>query len=154
MGKLHHVHQLVAGEELEVYQHLVVARAARVYLLAHVAELAGEHQLHLRVYVFHAVFDDKPALVGHVVDVLEFGGKRHELVVGEQTYRLQHGDVGHRAQHVVLGEIEVELAVAAHGEALYLLVYFKILFPEFVHCGHLFISDCLQRVGYLLDAFL
>ena len=83
VGKLHHVHQLVAGEELEVYQHLVVARAARVYLLAHVAELAGEHQLHLRVYVFHAVFDDKPALVGHVVDVLEFGGKRHELVVGE-----------------------------------------------------------------------
>ena len=39
--------QLVAYEELQVYEHLVVARPSAVYLLAHVAQTPREQQLHL-----------------------------------------------------------------------------------------------------------
>ena len=41
--------QLVAQKELEVDEHLVVARTARVNLLAYVAQTAGEQQFDLRL---------------------------------------------------------------------------------------------------------
>ena len=43
--------QFVAQEKFEVHQHLIVARAARMDLLARVAQPPREHQLHLRVDV-------------------------------------------------------------------------------------------------------
>ena len=114
---------LLAGEELEVEQHLVVARAAAVYLLAHVAQLAGEHELYLRMDVLDAVFDDELAPFGQGVDLLQLGQELLQLGGGEQADALEHGDVGHGAQYVVLGQVEVHFAVAPHGEALDILVY-------------------------------
>lgn len=114
---------LLAGEELEIEQHLVVARAAAVYLLAHVAQLAGEHELYLRMDVLDAVFDDELAPLGQGVDLLQLGQELLQLGGGEQADTLEHGDVGHGAQHVVLSQVEVHFAVAPHGEALDILVY-------------------------------
>ena len=45
--------ETVTDEELQVEQHLVVAAAARVNLLAHVTEFTCEQQLHLRVDILH-----------------------------------------------------------------------------------------------------
>ena len=122
----------MACEEFEVYQHLVVARTARVYLLTHVAEALRKHQLHLRVNVFHTLFYDEIAVLCHAIDAAQLAEQLVQLVALEQTDGLEHGDVCHGAKHIVLGKIEVELAVTTHGEALYLFVHFKILFPEFL----------------------
>ena len=64
---------LVADEEFKVYQHLVVARAPAVYLLAHVAQAARKHKLHLRVYVLHAVLDCELSALACGVDTLQLG---------------------------------------------------------------------------------
>ena len=123
--------QLVACEQLQIDEHLVVARASAVYLLAHVAQFLGEHSLYLRVNVFHAVVDDKLSAFADAVDVFQFGEQRRELFLLEQSDAFEHGDVSHGAEYVVFGEIEVHLAVASYGEAFDLLVYLKVFFPEF-----------------------
>ena len=122
----------MAGKELQVDEHLVVARTSAVDLLAHVAQLACEHELHLRVNILYAILDDKLAFLARVVDGLQLREQGLQLIAAKQSDALEHGDVGHGAQHVVLSEIKVHLAVAAHGEALNLLVYLKVLFPEFI----------------------
>ena len=114
---------LFACEELEVEQHLVVARTTAMYLLAYVAQLAGEHELYLRMDVFDTVFDDELAPLGQSINLLQLGQKLLQFVFLEQPNALEHGDVGHRAQHIVLGQIKVHFAVAPHGEALDILVY-------------------------------
>ena len=93
---LGNLHELVTGEEFQVDQHLVVARAPRVYLLAHVAQLTGEQHLHLRVNVLDVVFDDELTTVGQLVDALQLLKERGQLVLANQSYRLEHGDMGHR----------------------------------------------------------
>ena len=62
----------MARKELQVYQHLVVARTARMNLLAHVAQLAGEHQLHLRVNILDALLNDELATLADLIDVFQF----------------------------------------------------------------------------------
>ena len=126
-----YLHQLVTRKQLQVHQHLVIARTSRVYLLAHVAKLAGKQHLHLRVYVLHAVLDGKLAPFAQFVDALQLAQQHWQLVLADESYAFEHGDVGHRAQHVVLGEIEVHLAVTSYGEPLNLLVHLKVLLPEF-----------------------
>lgn len=53
---LGNVLQLMACEELQVNEHLVVTASSGVYLLSNVAEFAGQHELHLRVDVLHVRF--------------------------------------------------------------------------------------------------
>ena len=124
--------QFVACEELQVYQHLVVARASGVYLLSHVAQLLCQHQFHLGVYVLYAVFNYELAFFGYGVDVLEFSKELWQLFLAEQSDAFEHGDVRHASQYVILGEIEVQFSVASYGEAFYLLVHFKVFFPKFL----------------------
>jgi len=124
--------QLGTGEQFEVEQHLVVARTSAMYLFTHVAQLAGEHEFHLRVYVLHTLFDNKFATFSNGVDILQFGQQHLQFVGGQQADALQHGDVSHGAQHVVLGQIEVHFAVASDGEPFNLFVYLYVLFPEFL----------------------
>lgn len=114
---------LLAGEELEVEQHLVVARAAAMYLLAYVTQLAGEHELYLRMDVLDAILNDELAPLGQSINLLQLGQKLLQFVFLKQSDTLEHGDVGHGAQHVVLSQVEVHFAVAPHGEALDILVY-------------------------------
>ena len=127
-----HLAQFVAREELQVHQHLIVARASRVYLLAHVAQSACEHQLHLRVNVLYAVFDDERSLRALRVDVAQFGEQERQLLSVYESDAFEHGDVGHATEHVVGCQEEVHLAVSSHGEALNLRIHLEILFPKLV----------------------
>ena len=107
-------------------------------LLAHVAQFLGEHQFYLGMNVFHAVFYYEFALVGDGVDVFQFGKELGEFIFLQESDAFEHGDVRHTAQHVVLGEIEVEFAVSSYGESFNFLVYFEVLFPKFM-CHNFFI---------------
>ena len=104
-----------------------------MYLLAHVAKAARKHQLHLRVDVLYAILNDELAGLAQGVDALQLGKKLHELGLFQQSDRLEHGDVSHASEHVILSQIHVHLAVAAHGKAFNLLVYGEVFFPEFIH---------------------
>ena len=94
---------LCTGEEFQVEQHLVVARASAVYLLAYIAQAAGQHQFHLRVHVFHSVFYHEFSLFGLRIDVLQRGKQLFQFVGGQQADAFEHGNVGHGAKYVVLG---------------------------------------------------
>ena len=80
LHQLGNVAQLVASEQFQVDEHLVVARAPAVYLLAHVAQPAGEHQLHLRMDVFHSVLYLEAALGSLAVDGAQLGKQLPQLV--------------------------------------------------------------------------
>lgn len=114
---------LLAGEELEVEQHLIVARTTAMYLLAYVTQLAGEHELYLRMDVLDAILNDELTPLGQGINLLQLGQKLLQFVFLKQSDTLEHGDVSHGAQHVVLGQVKVHFAVAPHGEALDILVY-------------------------------
>ena len=94
-----------------------------MYLLAYIAQLAGEHELHLRMDIFDTVFDDELTPLGQGINLLQFSQELLQFGLLEQPDTLKHGDVGHGAQHVVLGQVKVHFAVAPHGEALNILVY-------------------------------
>ena len=64
------VAQLVAEEELEVNEYLVVAAAAGVNLLADIAQTLGEQQLHLAVDVLDALVDGEASGINVVEDGL------------------------------------------------------------------------------------
>ncbi len=128
---VHHILEFAAYEQAQVDQHLVVARAARVNFLAHVAKAAGEHQLHLRVHILDAVFNLESARLNLGVDVAQLGGERAQLIGGEQSYGFEHGDVGQRAQHIIARKIHVHFAVAAHRVTLHVVVELHRLFPKF-----------------------
>ena len=101
-------------------------------LLADVAKLAREQELHLRVDILHILLDDEPAFLAEPVDVLQFSEQLRQLVVCQQADALKHRDVCHGAEHVIFGKVKVHLTVAAYGEPFYLFVDLKVLFPEFI----------------------
>ena len=123
--------ELMASEEFEVNEHLVVARASAVYLLAHVAQLACEEHLHLRVDILYIIFDNKLSPLACLVDILQFGKQLGEFVFLKQTDGFEHGAMCHGAKYIIFGKIHIHLAVATHSESLNLLVYLKIFFPKF-----------------------
>ena len=100
-------------------------------LLAHIAQFTGEQHLNLRVDVLDIILDDEFATLCQLVDVLQLRQQLHQFVFLQQSDTLQHGDMCHRAQHVVLGQIKVHLTVTTDGETLYLLIDLKVLFPKF-----------------------
>ena len=102
--------------------------------LTQVAKLTREHQLHLRVHILHAVLDDKLALLARAVDVFQFCEQFRQLVFLQQSDALEHGDMCHRAEHVILGKVHIHLAVASHCEPLYFFIDFKSFLPQFI--GH------------------
>ena len=85
------------------------------------------------MYVLNAVLNDKLTALCRLVDVPQRRQQLRQFVLAYQPDAFKHGDVSHGAQHVVFGQIEVHLAVAAHGEALYLFVDLVILIPKFLH---------------------
>ena len=103
-----------------------------MYFLAHVAQLAGEHQFHLRVHVLYSLLNAEESLLAYSIDVLQLGQQRFEFILFHQPDTFEHGDVGHASHHVVLGQIEVHFAVAPHSEAFYLAVHLKVFLPQFV----------------------
>ena len=130
----HMVHQFFDGtayEEAQIHQHLVVATATAVNLLAHIAQAAGEQQFHLAMHIFHAVLDGKLASLYLGIDISQFCHKCGEFAARKQPYRFEHSDVCQRAQHIISSQIHIHLAVATHGVGLYIVVYFYVLFPKF-----------------------
>ena len=102
--------------------------------LTHVTEFLRQHQFHLRMHVFDAVFDHKLAALAYLVDISQFGQQLGELFLLQQSDTLEHGDMCHGTEHVVFSQIEVHLAVSSHGEAVNLLVHLIVFFPQF-HCS-------------------
>ena len=86
---------LVADEEFEIHQHLVVAAAPGVDFLAYVAKLACEQHFHLRMHVLHTLLNHKLALFSLAVDGFQLLEEELQLVGREQVDGLQHGDVRH-----------------------------------------------------------
>ena len=122
---------LVAQEEFQVDQHLVVSRAARVDLLSDVAQPAGEQQLDLRVDILRVGFDLETPGLDFGGDLLQTGRQRAEFFGGEKTDPFEHGDVRQRSFDVVAGELQVEFAVVADGVLFDHLVGFETLVPKF-----------------------
>ena len=108
--------------------------------------------------ILHAIFDNKFALIGDVEDILQFCEELCQLIFLQESDAFEHGDVRHTSQHVIFGEIEVELTVASYSKSFDFLVYFKVLFPKFMchNCIFLLILIWNHRQGVcnLFDAFL
>lgn len=54
-----YVAKFVAEEKFQVHKHLIIARAAGMNLLTYVAQARGKQEFHLRVHVFHTLFNHK-----------------------------------------------------------------------------------------------
>ena len=137
--------QLVAQEQFEVHQHLIVARTARMDLLARVAQPAGEHQFDLRMHVLRAGFDLEAPGFDLRGDLPEPRRQRRELFGGQQADLLQHGDMGQRPFYVVARQPHVQFAVVAHGVFLDHLVGFEPLIPKFCHIPKLIFRCSFRR---------
>ena len=149
------VDEFVAGEELEVYEHLIVAAAAWVDLLTHIAQAAGEDHLHLWVHILDTLFYHKLTTLSCQVDILQLGKQLGEFVMLQKSDGFEHGDMGHGTQYIVFCQIEIHLTVATDGETLYLLVDLKVLFPEFhaiLNLLHVFYLG--EGIGDFLDTIL
>ena len=133
--RLGYVAYFGAGKQFQVQQHLVVARASAVYFLSYIAQASGQHQFHLRVHVFHPVFNGKLAAFGQGVEVFQLGQQLGQFVGSEQPDAFQHGDVCHRAQDVILRQVEVHFAVAPYRKAFYVFVYLDGFLPKFLSHG-------------------
>ena len=123
--------QFVAQEQFEVHQHLIVARASRVDLLACVAEPPREHQLHLGVHVLRAGFDLEASGLDFGGDLPQSRGQRLQLLAGQQADLLEHGDMRQRPFDVVARQPHVQLAVLSHGVLLDHSVRLEALVPKF-----------------------
>ena len=121
--------QFVAQEEFQIDQHLIVARAAGVDLLAHLAQTPREQQFDLRVDVLRPLLDLEPPLLDLASDLFQPRQQGLQLVGRQQADVFQHPDVGHRPFDVVPGQPHVELTVVAHRETFDHLVGFETLVP-------------------------
>ena len=123
--------ELCAGEQFQVHQYLVVARPSAMDFLPHVAQFTGEQQFHLRVHVFHTLFDGEAPGFDVGMDAAQFLQQHRQFVLAEQSDGFQHGDVRHRTQYVVPRQIQIKFTVAADRELFYFLIDFRIFFPKF-----------------------
>ena len=121
--------ELFTHEQLEVHEHLIVARASGMDFFAYIAKAAGEKEFYLRVNVLNARLDDKFAALDHGCNIIERVGEEGEFVGSEQTDALKHLDVGERSLHVVACQLHIEFAVVAHGEFFYHFVGLEALAP-------------------------
>ena len=125
--------QLVPEVKFDIDQHLVVAAAAGVNLLAEVAELAGEEEFDLGVNVFHVILQHKGARRDAGGDFVQSAQQNLQLVGIQQADAFQHRNVGLRALHIVGCEPQVEDAVVADREVLHLFGGGGAFIPK---CSH------------------
>ena len=104
-------------------------------LFAHIAQLAGKHQFHLRVDILYSLLDDELAFLGDRVDRTQFFQEELQFLFCQQANAFQHGDMSHRAQYVVRSQVKVHLTVLADSKQVDLMVDLYIFFPKFLsHC--------------------
>ena len=100
-------------------------------LLTHITQTTGEDHLHLRVDILNTLFNHELTTFCCLVDFLQCSQQLREFIMLQKSDGFEHGDMGHGTQYIVFCQIEIHLTVASDGEALYLLVDLKVLFPEF-----------------------
>ena len=108
--------QLVLQEELDVHEHLVVAGAPGVDLLAGVAQRAGQEQLDLGVDVLDILLQAEAAVLDGREDLLQLRGEALPFGAFQQPDAFQHPDVGQGSLDIVFRKLQVQDAVAADGE--------------------------------------
>ena len=98
------------------------------------------------MHVLDAILNLELTTFANLIDVLQLGQQQGQFVLANESDGFQHGDMGHRAQHVVLGQIEVHLAVTTNGEALNLGIHLEVFFPKLVCHNYYFLEilDCLD----------
>ena len=121
-----------AGEEFDVHSHLVVPRAARMDLLAHVAERGRQARLHLRMDVF--AFDGELAFHGLLVQFPQLRQEDGEFILPQQSHLGQHRDMGHRAHDVPRSQHQVQLPVLPDRERVDLRRIVKSFRPNLHTC--------------------
>ena len=120
-------------EELQIDHHLIVTRTARVDSLACIATHLGEQELHLRVNVLNTLLDSEIASQNLLIYLLQTLGQRIAILIGDQPDRVEHLHMSHITQHVGLGQVEVQLAVATYGKLLDKRIGRVSFIPKF-HC--------------------
>ena len=121
--------QLIAEKQLQVYEHLIIARTPRMYLLSDIPKTRSQQELHLRMHILHSLLNDELAALYRVGDILQSRKQHVKLLLREKTYLLEHLYVGHWALHVITRKAKVEFPVTTHRERLYKLVRLKAFVP-------------------------
>ena len=121
----------VAHEEFEIDQHLVVARTSGVDLFTHITETTCQKQFDLRVDVFDALLNDQLAGLCLSMDATQLCEQHFEFVGLQKTDALKHGDMCHRAQHVVGSEEKIHFAIQSDGKTLNIFIDLNRFFPKF-----------------------
>ena len=130
--------KLVAHIQFQIHQHLVVAAASAMDLLAYIAQAAGKNQLHLRMHILNAFFDLEVPCNGICIDLLHLGKEHIEFVFLKQADAFEHCDMSHRAKHVEWSEIEIHFPISSNRIAFDVFVNLDRFFPKF---HRLFLED-------------
>ena len=121
------------GKKLQVHQHLVIAGASRMDLLAYIPKAARKLGLHLGMHILHLLIYTETSLAGIPVEALQLRQQDGQLFSGKQPHLAEHSDVGGGAHNVVRGEHQVQFPVPAHRKAVYEGVIVETLIPDFSH---------------------
>ena len=130
-GMLSHHSQLVTHKEFQIDQHLIVTRATRVNLFAHIAQLAGQHQLNLRVNILDTLLDHKFTALGRCVNLCQRFKQHIQLLFFEQTDALQHTNMRHRALDIIFSQSQIQFTIATYGKLLDQFIGLEALAPKF-----------------------
>jgi len=136
LGQLFHLLELVDLIENERHQHLVVSRAASVYLFAGLTKFRGQVFLYCSVAVLVRLLYNKFAGLAKGDYLLQTPNQFLRLVGLEHPYFVQHVRMGYAGLTVVGEQVQPHLWVAAHSVCLNCLVQLYSLVPEF-HQYHL-----------------
>ncbi len=123
--------QLVAHEELEVDEYLVVAGTTGVDFLTHIPEFGSEHEFHLRVYILYPFLNSELSAFDYIGDFREGFEQHIEFLGCEQSDTLKHLDMSHRALHVISGKTQVKFPVISNGKFFDYFVGLEALAPKF-----------------------
>ena len=105
--------------EAEVQRHLIVAASGRVELLAHVTQAACQHLFDEHVDILGPGIDGEHPALQILQDPLEPVDELRGLVLGDDALGPQHGDVGHGAGGVGVGQLdELELPAGPEDQLL------------------------------------
>ena len=105
-------------EELQIDHHLIVTRTTCVDTLTRIATHLCKQELYLRVNILNTILNGEITRQHLLIYLLQTLGQRIAVLIGNQANRVQHLHMSHITQHIGLGQVEVQLAVATYGKLL------------------------------------
>ena len=69
--------------------------------LSHVAKTTRQQHFHLRVDVFNTLLYGELTALALLVDGTQLTQQHGQLVLTDETDAFEHGDMSHRAQHII-----------------------------------------------------